>query len=53
MEDQALRIKALEIALATQTGGGNRDKYPDAKGVVEAAATYLKFLTDKPDAAAQ
>ena len=53
MEDQALRIKALEIALATLTLGGNRDKYPDAKGVVEAAETYMKFLANKPDAATQ
>lgn len=48
-DDQVLRIKALEVALATESGGP--DALPvAAASVIAAAETYYKFLSKKPDA---
>lgn len=46
-DDQVLRIKALEIALASE-----RRETAEAASVVTAAESYYKFLTGKSDATA-
>jgi hypothetical protein len=52
-DDQVLRVKALEVALATETSGVRLRKSPDAPGtlvpdaqdVVASAQAYYAFLS--------
>lgn len=46
MENEALRMKALELALASQHG-----EVVDTAAVVTTAQSYYEFLTKKSDAA--
>jgi hypothetical protein len=51
MEPEILRIKALEIALATAASNPQRTVTPDPKTVVDAAEIYYAFLANQTKAA--
>lgn len=47
-DDQLLRVKALEMGLATETGGSRRDMPAETKNVMTAAEIYYAFLAKPP-----
>jgi len=47
MEQDSLRIRALELALATLASAPQRKEAPTAKSVVDAAEIYHAFLAKR------